>query len=262
MEKIPGISVSVSNEGDTIQIGNNGYLCLRGKPNPTMRLMLKIVVLPQEKWIRAVFTVDQAKQLVPIRRQPDWLYEHCIEILEDRVGTPYASYPKNHVKILELTLGGELKIWEIAVVSQNGQFFLMIQNTYIATCYQDGAGNVVCPKLEKWQQFLDALKNILNGRSNGLLSINAYQQEKDVRDNNLLTLPDNTGLVLWWNNAMGMGAIATKQGPARVHRLRIKSTSRFPSFLVPGEVVEYKNLRPVTNRNATSFEQEAMEVTM
>lgn len=268
MEMLPGVRVYLTAEDKPIGVGNEGHLLLQNILLPNTTLTMSIKALPQVGKIRTVFTIGdpRKKDIHPLPKNPTGLYQHSMRVQTDQHGTPYLPYPQNHVRLVELSPRGELTVWEIAVISQDGQFFRTNQPTYRVQCYRDDqtndTGAVVCPTLgETWPQIIPHINKFLMGRANHLPPIEQYKPSVDLRDTNLLGLPgENVGLVLWYNHAMGLGALSTHNGIVRVRRPQISTARKFLAFLVPGEIVTYKSLRPTTGN--TTFKMEATGVTM
>ncbi|MBI3633443.1 MAG: hypothetical protein HY226_04075, partial [Candidatus Vogelbacteria bacterium] len=72
---------------------------------------------------------------------------------------------------------------------------------------------------------------------------------------------EKQGTVLWWNFALGLGAINTKYGVARAHWTQV---APYPvqRWLVPGKTVQFKELvePKQTGDHETKFKFEAIEV--
>lgn len=265
VEAIPGVSIRIFQANKEINLlncneGNIGQFT----PNESVLLVLRVFPLPGV--IRTLFTLRYANKgrestLVPIRSAPDGCHYHTVPIHSSDSGTPYTKYPGNHVKLLEVTTAGSVRVWEIAVPSEWGTSFLTTQPTYQALCYQDSNGEPVCPLIENVPAIMMAIRQSLKGRTQNLPSIKDYVPPQDFRDTSLLGLPENCGLVIWWNEAMRMGMIRTAEGEeVRVLGINIQTKRLYRTFLVPGEVIRYKRLKPTKGR--TRFELDAVDITM
>lgn len=263
VEHIPGISLRLF-RGDTgVDLRKHNEGCV-GRLEPNERFLLLLKVLPRDGIIRTVFTLNQEGGLVPLRAEHGF-HRHGILISSAKDGgTPYAKYPSNHIRVLEVTLGGKIRMWEVALVSERGTGFLTTQMTYQATCYRGPNEEVVCPLTEHSAPVTTAIKHCLGKRTAGLPSIENYRPTQDIRHTSLLALPPgNFGLVIWWNEAMRMGMMRTSEGKeVRVLGSKIRTGRQYRTFLIPGEVVEFQKLQPTPQGSLTKFEIDAVGVTM
>ncbi len=181
--------------------------------------------------------------------------------LPPAVEIPTALYP-NSLRLVEEKPRGLFEVWEVALISQMGNFFLTVQKNFEMRACRDGE-QVVFPGFENWphggelEAIQDFVLPLLAGKFEELESLDSCQQpQADASANGL---DQRTGQVLWWNYAQGLGAILTSKGPARVRWWNIAKRPRL-AFLEQGEKVRYiRLLRPVT-RHYTHFEWEAMGV--
>jgi len=250
---LEGVSVSVSHNGQVLAIGDYGRLGIlsHGK----IRL---------DVWVQAryedthVFTVDGGKNIAPKRNQAlEWReerhYNLNIPIENASHGIPFARYPQNNLRVLVIEKNGWIQVWEIALISQFGNFFLTVQQTYRVRCYRDGE-KVVCPQL-KWPQMDSFVENLKEGDPKELTPLAEYQPEPKPTGNGL---GPKEALVLWYNMAKQVGYIVDKDGKQiRVHWTQIERPGPIV-FLLKGEVVTYADLKPT--RGATSFEKEAFGI--
>jgi len=266
VEAIPGVSIRIFQADTEINLsncneGNIGRLTLK---EPVL-LVLRVLPLPEV--IRTIFTLRYAPKdkgstllLVPIKKV-EGVYHHTVPIHSSNSGTAYVKYPENHVKLLEVTRAGAVTMWEVAIASEWGTSFLTIQPTYQTLCYQDSNGEPVCPLIDNSPVIMMAIRQSLKGRTQNLPSIEDYVPPRDFRDTSLFGLPENCGLVIWWNEAMRMGMIRTAEGEAvRVLGINIQTKRLYRTFLVPGEIIRYKKLKPTKSR--TRFGFDAVGITM
>jgi len=73
-------------------------------------------------------------------------YRLCITIINEGI-SPYTKHPSNNLRLLEFDnkTSGLFRIWEAAVVSQHGEFYLSMQITYQAQLYMDKNDAIICP---------------------------------------------------------------------------------------------------------------------
>jgi len=258
MERIPvegleGVSVSVAHNGQDLAIGERGYL---GRL-PIGKALLD-VLLAQPKNIHG-FTVDGRKNIVPKKNLADEgkqekHYQLNVRIEQLESGTCITRYPWNHMRLLVVEESCMVQIWEIALISQNGNFFLTTQQTHRVRCYEKD-GKIVCPRL-KWPQMDEFLNNLPRGQFGSLMPMAEYQPDPEEPTSD--RLEPGQGFVVWSNFAGGTSAIITKKDAARVHWSQIRG--RHPlAFLRGGEIVTFTSL--IKPEGDTSFENEALGVT-
>ena len=238
-----------------VPVASDGYV---GNFGPGVAT-LSVQILEQEKDRFHGITVDSKKNVVlkkdlaPVQGKEGKLYSAKCQIKLSMQGIPSTEYPENNLRLIELKGGGKFSIWEIALISQGGKFFLTVQETYRAECFLDEEGKIVCPHLDRWPQLLGVLEGLINREK--LKPVSCYQPPPELDATNL---GPNEGRVLWWNDAQGLGAIITPQGSARVHWSSISPRPR-RSFLIPGETITFFGLYAPreTKGRPTSFRWEA-----
>lgn len=255
MKRIDGVSVEVSLDGRTLVVEDDGYV---GKLTPD-RVLIKAYVIPDNIY---AFTVDGRKNVLlkkdrrSLTSEKSKYYRARVQIKNSEEGVYYAEYPSNHFRLLELEPNGTVKIWEIALISQDGEFFLTVQKTYEVRCYRNGQ-RIVCPQFDKWPQMVELLGRLLKDSLQELALVREYQPESEFTSDGLAS---KTARVLWFNLAQGLGALLTPEGVARVHWSEIAKRPRL-AFLTPRELVSYKSLRtPIQKSRSTTFQKEAIGV--
>lgn len=187
------------------------------------------------------------------------LYRLTIAVKQNREGIFHTEYPQNNLRLLHLQPGGRLDFWEIAIVSQKGQFFLTRQLTYQSQCFRQGK-RVLCPRFERWDSLIQALNRLPGLRQ--ILKELPCLPKNHVRplESHSPIRKDNRGIVLWFNLAQGKGAIETKYGHASVHWSEIHRPESLLRYLKAGEMVTFYGLRFPKSRRPTSFKREAVGV--
>lgn len=194
------------------------------------------------------FNVDRKKNIVLMKDLSEnasfSLFSKKITVTKSDLNVCITRYPENNFRVLIPENGGRFEIWEIAIVSQDGLFFLTSQMTYEAKCYRGENGEIICPRFEwetKWPQLMEIVKPIFEGMD--LLPISDYLPPSPPKAEGL---PKNHGKVVWWNYAQGLGMIVLdqKRTLARVHWKGIHphKTKRRLKALYPGEIVSYQKL--------------------
>lgn len=151
--------------------------------------------------------------------------------------------PDNTLTFLEIGEKGGICVWEVAVVSQYGDFWLTVQPIYLVRCYRSN-DRIVCPALdEKWPQLVEVAAMFLKDRRD------LEPLPREFRSN-VVTIPEHAmGRVLWWSVARGFGEVLTRGGEvARVdwQQIPTRVPSRF-ACLWSGELVVFKDSREIVN---------------
>ncbi len=265
------ISVVVWYEGTECVIEDDGCLGYLVPP----RVTLKVRIPPSEfLW---GFTVD-GKKNVQLKRDlasemktpmEGRLYTARIEVkranpyLDSGVarGICHTEYPANNMRLLELSPDGRGSIYEIAVVSQNGIFFLTRQTTWRFGLFREN-GHVACPyfreEVRRWLQLEELIQRIFPAEwVDALAPAQDYQLDDPANE----SLREYTGRVSWYNLAQGIGAVETAQGAARIHWTQVPPRPRF-RYLGAGEKVAFQRLREPKEtklrRSAYLFEVEGV----
>lgn len=240
-----GVRVEVWFEGEKISPDKDGYLgsdLLFRKREKQISLFTLNCYVPKMERIYGM-VVDGKKNVVLMKnRSRDssvTLFSIKIPAKDTNYGVLATEYPQNNMRLLILK-EGYFEIWELAIVSQDGLFFLTEQRTYESQCFLDENGEVVCPQLAKWPQLIQLLKSLV-------------KEEKLLPSSKYVPLPTpkaeglsfKQGRVVWWNYAQGLGAIVIdKKGTqARVHWSKIVlDQSGGLRALQPGQIVSYQKL--------------------
>lgn len=265
------IAVAVWYEGTECVIEDDGCLGYLVPP----RVTLKVRIPPSEfLW---GFVVD-GKKNVQLKRDlaPEMktsmegrMYSTRIDVkranpyLDSGVarGICHTEYPVNNMRLLELSPDGQGSIYEIAIVSQGGMFFLTGQTTWRFGLFRED-DHVACPyfreEVRRWPQFEDFVQRIFPPEWIGALAIVWDYQPDDPPSE---PLQEYTGRVSWYNLAQGIGAVETAQGAARVHWTQVPPRPRL-RYLVPGETIAFQRLckpkETKLRRSAYTFEVEGV----
>ena len=194
--------------------------------------------------------------------EPGRHYRMKIQIKQGLTGIFHTEYPNNNMRLVEIFDDGRVKMWEASLVSQGGDFFLVIQEVYEFRCYDTG-GVLCCPYFEtefrSWPQLILVLGRLFHS-----LGIDLPQWHGELPEADLLFegLGQVTAGVLWFNVAQGIGAVQTRDGSARVHWSQITRNGSRLAYLVPGETVQFTAMRTryQTKARKTSFSREVVGV--
>lgn len=163
-------------------------------------------------------------------------------------GHPFNTvhYPENMLVLAQYHTGcpspndpGYILVWKVAMVSQNGEFFLTVQEAYDLMICQRGQGKLWIQRLQGHRQ-LEQL--ILANTPENFQFCTTHEDPLpnggDIKD---LDLGHNEGVVDRWYAARNMGCILTTHGPARVHWSEAPARPRL-RFLKAGERVKFTKL--------------------
>jgi|SRR3989344_3091948 len=255
MERNPIVSTTLTIDGNNMVIEQDGYV---GKlTSGSARLEITV---PAHC---AAFHVDGKKNVFPKKNisltESECVFSLKIPIDVDLKGTYCTRYRSNNLRLLEIADTLLLRVWEVALVSRQGDFFVTCEHAYEFSCYRDKHGDVSCPYFEgkphMWPQFVDMLGETLCEIADALPDESEF---KDTADSNEVFAP-STGRVLWWSPAQGFGAIKTREGVARVHWSQIITSSRL-ARLQQNATVEFAGMIELATGNGTSFGFEAYGV--
>ena len=224
---------------------------------------LRCSIPKREKLMPLCFSVDGKKNITLMKLRSE---DECFSVFSKKISITKTNfnilitrYPENNLRILFPEEKGRFEIWEVAIVSQDGLFFLTTQMAYEAKCFKEKDGKVICPRFEwetKWPQLIEIIKSIFEREE--LPPISEYVAPSLSKAEGL---QKNQGVVVWWNLAQGMGAIVLdeKGTLARVHWKGIlPDPKRRLKSLLPGQIISYRKLDQARGR--TGFLLEAKKV--
>ncbi len=214
---------------------------------------------------KIMVSVDKQKNihvLQPIRAEgKENLYHIDIATQLAHVeGMPFVctKYPQNNLRIV-VRDGRNIVMTEIAVVAHYGELFITeqeVRREEIGIHW----GTLMVPELN-WP----ALDKLINEDTAGARKLGITKPEQNLRpvykipvkpEAKIPKLGNNQAFVLWYNRAMGWGAVMTNLGQARIHwhNTPINKTDGMRGF-DGGEIIEFRNLKEVNNKN-TKFKAE------
>lgn len=220
------------------------------------------VLAPTNFWYKACFVRYDgdkkhiAKELESIRVNNQNFWQYRIEIMKNKK-EKYISWPMNHMRLFCLNgTTGLFQLWEISLVSQDGNFYLCCQQGRGGQCYQND-GRLICPEYENWGS-MHHLMFRWHETTEFLKPIAQYTTPKPPAALN--GLPDNHARIEWYNLARGMGVITTTKGAAYVHHTEIVHSGSPCLRELPNQgVVSFKELRSPKSKR-TSIPLEAVGV--
>ena len=126
-------------------------------------------------------------------------------------------YPENMLMLAQFTMNGQrrgsVRIWKVALVSQDGQFFLTAQCAYETKACRSVSSKIVLPRFRAHRQ----LEQLLACQ---IPSDTELSSEKEFRRPAALVtkgLKGHEGIVERWYDARNMGCIITSRGAVRAH---------------------------------------------
>jgi cold shock CspA family protein len=248
MDEIQGVSIAVKLNGEESKVQKDGFLGRLVGPSH-----VDIIVHTARPDIIGLMV--GGKKDVVIKKNlaslPLKHYKLRVHIPEE--ATPHTVYPFNNLRFVEWDMNGMVRIWEVAVISQAGNFFLTIQETYKVCCYRSD-DKIICPEFPNWPQMVNFLATLLQEQINNLRTLSEFRPGPRPSTKGL---GPKDGLVRWFNFAMGYGAILTKRGVARVYWSNIQRNGRL-AYLEPGGMVNFTSLCPPEGE--TQFKWEAIGV--
>lgn len=213
------------------------------------------------------FTVDREKNVHLLngialpggKRQ----YDIKVPFAVTSQGIKYTQYQSNNLRllnILEKNKGEKTRVvvWEIAIISQGGDFFLTCQRIYRDFLYNDG-GNISCPQLANWTSLMEWIGQLVKVNKLPLREeLRDYHQENIRQD-----ISPGQGIVKYFNLANGVGEIWIHKGqlpvPVVVHQSQIIGKPGVHlRCLRTGDLVRYSSL--IQPRNKTLLEAMGVEV--
>ncbi len=152
-------------------------------------------------------------------------------------------YPENMLILARYVRGkggcltGGVQIWKVALVSQNGEFFLTVQQAYNTTAYRNADGQMRFPRFEQHR----LLERVLVANAPEDLPLMSEEKFVFVKQRSGRGLQEGEGIVDRWYAARNMGCVITAKGSARVHWSDVPPRPRL-RFLVEGERVRIGTL--------------------
>lgn len=168
-------------------------------------------------------------------------FQTKVPVVDSKDFIPTTKYPQNYMTLVELDADkpGLVRIWEIALVSQKGLFWVTTQCTYEVQCYMSREGDgfkFCCPFFETVKPYPHLVALLETLPMVKLPPVSEYVPPADPPK----SYPDQ-GRVLWWNCAMGLGMIMTTEGVARVHWSNLKDAIGL-AYLEKDDLVNYEEL--------------------
>lgn len=263
--------VFLDKEGDPIcRMSKTGRLPepfdteIRTELGRTGRIVNAVIEIRSTNDDIAVVHLDRDKTVVDTKEREEkdgsslWARKCPVTLVDfgnSRVAT--TKYPENNLRIVEMTNDLRLRVHVISVSAQNGQMFFNHQVIIDQPCYQRD-GHIVYaanPDItDKWH-LDDALDEMFEDKIASLPHANS------MIENVAAPTPDieNHGNVLWYSVAMGLGAIRTAMGDAKVHWTQLPERESGFRYLAAGERVHFERLVPAS-KSAYTLEAKSIQL--
>ncbi len=155
------------------------------------------------------------------------------------------NYPENTLSLAQYVsenrgLTGRVQVWEVALVSQYGEFFLTVHRHYNIAACKSIRGHRYFPRLTRGHPLLERI--LLENAPQDLPLIPGEDLIPFERGHPDKSLGRYEGIVESWYAPRNMGAITTAQGSARVHWNDVPPRPRL-RYLKEGERVKFNDLR-------------------
>lgn len=161
------------------------------------------------------------KKKVCLRRVTDNRIKTRMTVARTDSGVLHVPYSQNTVNLMEVNEDGQVRMWEVALVSQASRFFVTVQLKYRFSCYRDEEGRLTCPAFEaKWPDMVGRLAEFTMDKISSFPSVAEFAPEPEPDRSDLV---GGHGRVLWYNLSRGIGAVVLADSRvARVHWSKVE----------------------------------------
>lgn len=259
----------------------SGYIILEAEVEPGLPIYGFIrhgddTYIPQKDWLNLPEGHEKSpkawrrglKDRMAGRKYPPGtkVYGVKMGLTGNKQAVPFVGYPNNMLCLAQYALDqrdmvtDDVNIWKVAIVSQDGKFFLVVDLAYTVTARTDDDGTICYPRfLPKHQSLNDML---VDWAPNGVQYSPRAEFQRDV-EVEPVELGKKEAQVLRFYPARGIATLRLANGnivrayhddmPARPRR----------QFLVPGEIVRYGHLGvPFNGKRDSSFEKQAYKLSL
>lgn len=199
----------------------------------------------------AVFELKARQKVEEIRADDKGFFYRNVNVRTNGQGINKAHYPHNNMIVAWCVdpAVGRFNIYQMMLISQNGEFFLHFEPVVSTQFMNNGKGSLVCPELcGKWQHLKAALMNWMAINGHGKNAKSLYDPTADH---------NRFSVVTEWDSAAGNGRIKTHYGEVFVTwRACPKRWPNGPQYLVVGEKVVITKMKEIKNPTRTSLHAE------
>ncbi len=237
--------------------GNDSYILQKDWANLPER--------PRKPWQEEVKRIVEARNLPPETKV--FGVKMPVAVSEDGQES-FVSYPNNMLCLAELVrrddaLTNLVNLWNIAIISQAGHFFLTVQRTKNEIpCVRADDGELRFPRLNKHESLNKVLVGLMPSDAPIPSSADYVEPDEDL----LPELDENEGIVETFYQARGIGTLlACHRGEIVKARIGWRDAPKRPlrKFLVEGERVKFDRLDvPFETGRETSFAKQAYGISL
>jgi len=180
---------------------------------------------------------------------------------------------RNYLSFLELkpaSRGGGLVLWEVAIVSQKGNFFVTVQDKYRASVFLHD-GRVTCPEMSRWPELVSVIDTLYRETGDaGYAGIQHLASAEDIAEQshreelrllNRKQIKKGEAKVVFWDERKVFGVL---QAPDREARFSIGQAVPRPGqrrvHFDPGETVFVKSYQRNKEANEGQIQWDAVGV--
>lgn len=274
MHAIPGVALSVLKQERPLIVEDDGFLGELASGYAVIEARIApgapcYGLLQQSK---DSYTIQKDHAMLEGDRDGGKLYRLKMVLEAGATGEPFVSYPNNMLCIAEYgydrdanVITDRVRLWKVAIVSQESKFFLTVQAAYDTTIFRaDGNGKLCIPRLTKHPTLETALLQLLPD-AEGRVRFPQKTEERgqprlreeffgppriqqpssayvwDERPELPCDLGPKHGVVLTYYEARGIGTVLTHHGVARVCSEDVPPRPR-RRYLTVGETIRFRKI--------------------
>lgn len=179
--------------------------------------------------------------LPPAGNDERWRFSIDVEVHSGdngRIG--FTKAPGNQIRAIRFSNNGVMYLYEISIVGQDGDFWLVVQNTWCIRAYENPDGSVALPALSKWETLMKLLSSEreLLGKLPPVAEYNAEEETETAISP--AGLKEMEAVVEFFSPAQGYGVVALHNGQkANIHWSDCPQRENGMRYVLKGENVSY-----------------------
>lgn len=264
-----GVSIQLFNIGLEITPTPQGYL---GAFNLGDEIEMRITMSNCQNGHRIAISSDRdrknVKRLAECFSTESKTFSHLVPIIMSPGGRfACDDVNENCVHIVDMDNTGLVTVTNIVISGQDGEFFLVVRETYRVQTYKDSEGRIAVPQLWVEPTFSELVPFVVKNYATfgtKLPNISTYVETTNEPDQSILdALPDNNHMVVTvWSIRSKTGRGIRKDGePCKLYYRNINVADRFPKHLLVGETISATGFRPFQSKFKSSMKVEATGIT-
>lgn len=256
---IPGVSVTVTLDGETILPTDTGYLAIltgTGEATFTVKIAEGYSFIGYDR-------AENGKHVTQLRNAggaSGLSYRRTVPVfaINNSPGC-FSTDPKSAIWLFGVTADGRTQVYTISLTTQENECYLLYWKLYDEQCYRKGA-DAVCPELEGKDGGIWApeVTKLLAGVE--VVPDVAEYRPKPTIDR--ASLPNNEGVVDWYTGRFSIGVVVTKKGNARVHESQCPKSVDGLRYVMAGERVRFAEIVPRTEGHKPNPPWQVLGVTL